>query len=391
MKVFMQKSKSRASTERILITMTWGIGDAIIIGLSAVDQITRNDPDGKIAIDLLCNHSQAELLKEDPRIHQVIEVDQRLFPTSEAGTWKRGIFLPTEVMKLAEFLRNQDYSAILPYICAPTFFYRLHLPILFLNAWESWKVILQMHSCQNMPLQMLIRGMINKYFGKGLQDLEAEVPIPLYIRPEHIQQARHEIEQIKQNAFILQEQSQLLLVAPDTSSEITRPPTRLLAEGIAWALASDPSLVVVILPSYTKRAASNNLLHALAPSFPGRIFLMPAEPKHSLLELAALIDQSDLFISGDTGIMHIAATTKKIKQEFREELLPRNSVKIITLFGGTSPAWFGYSKRAIILGWGRKEQARFIPGMSKDSYDPKGKDLFDHISSQELTEAILSH
>jgi len=32
----------------------------------------------------------------------------------------------------------------------------------------------------------------------------------------------------------------------------------------------------------------------------------------------------------------------------------------------------------------------FIPGIAKESYDPKGKNLFDHISPHQLTEAILS-
>jgi ADP-heptose:LPS heptosyltransferase len=77
---------------------------------------------GEVTIDLLCNQSQAELLEEDPRIHRIIEVDKKLFPTSEAGTWKRDIFLTAEAVKLAEFLRNQDYTAVLPHMFAPTFF-----------------------------------------------------------------------------------------------------------------------------------------------------------------------------------------------------------------------------------------------------------------------------
>lgn len=78
--------------------MPWGIGDAVVIGLSAVDQIARIDPAGNVAIDLLCNHSQTDLLKEDPRIHRIIGVNKRLFPTNEKGTWKRGIFLSPEAM-----------------------------------------------------------------------------------------------------------------------------------------------------------------------------------------------------------------------------------------------------------------------------------------------------
>ncbi len=385
----MQKVGSRVNAERLLITMPWGIGDAIVVGLSAVDQITRNDPHGKVAIDLLCNQSQTELLVEDPRIHRIIEIDKRLFPTNEAWTWKRGIFLSAEAEKLAEFLRNQDYTAVLPYMFAPTFFYRLHRPVMFLNIREGWQVILRLRAFQDTSTQTLIRWIINKHFGGNIQAVGADPPIPLYICPEHVQKARQEIIHIKQQAILPQEQSTLLMIAPDTSSEITRPPTSLLAEGVAGALTSNQSLFVVILPGYTDQNASSNLLHALAPTFPGRIFLMPAEPKHSLLELAAFIDQSDIFVSGDTGVMHLAATTKKIEQAVHEELSPRNAVKIITLFGGTNPALHGHCTRTIILGRGRKEQARFTPGMAKDLYHPGGKNLFDHIPPQKLTDAIL--
>ena len=386
----MQKSQSRVDADRLLIAMPWGIGDAIEVGLSAVDQIRRNDPAGNIEIDLLCNQSQSEILQEDPRIHRLIAVDKRLFPTNEAGTWKRGIFLSPETVKLAEFLRHQDYSAVLPFMFAPILFYRLHIPVMFLKLKETWQVRSRMRAFQDTSVQTLIRQIINEYFGVSLPDSEVVAPIPLYICPEHILQARREIASIKEQAIIPQQQSKLLLVAPDTSSEITRPPTHLLAEGLAGALKRDPSLLVDILPSYTDKYASINLLKALSPAFPDRVFLMPTEPKHSLLELAAFIDQSDIFITGDTGVMHLAATMKKIRQTPCEELAPRNSVKIITLYGGTNPAIHGYPRRAIILGRGRKEQARLVPGVVKDLYHPNGKNLFDHIAPQQLTDAILS-
>lgn len=385
----MQKLKSRVNAERLLITMPWGIGDTIMVGLSAVDQISRCDPQGKVAIDLLCNQLQTELLIEDPRIHRIIEIDKKLFPTNEAGTWKRGIFLSAEAVKLVEFLRNQDYTAVLPYMFAPTFFYRLHCPVMFLNLRESWLAFLRLRSFKDVSEQMLIRGIINKHFGGSVQVAGIDLPIPLYICHEHVQKARQELKHIMQQAILPKGQRTLLMIAPDTSSEITRPPTSLLAEGVAGALSSNPSLFVVILPSYTDRYASSTLLYALAPAFPGRIFLMPAEHKLTLLELAAFIDQSDIFVSGDTGVMHLAATTKIIKTAVNEELLPHNEVKIITLFGGTNPALFGYSTRTIIVGRGRKEQARFTPGMAKDLYHPNGRNLFDHIPPQLLTDAIL--
>ena len=386
----MNPIQSRFDASRLLITMPWGIGDTIVVGLSAVDQIRRNDPDGEVEIDILCNQSQSEILEEDPRIHRIIQVDKKLFPTNEVGTWRRGLFPPLETVKLIEFLRDQNYAAVLTFMFAPTFFYRLHTPVLFLNLKQVLQGISALRAYQDMPVQKIIRLSINKFFGVEAPEPSADETIPLYIRPEHVQKARQEIASIKEQATIPPGQSKLLLVAPDTSSMITRPPTHLLAQGIAGALQRNQNLIVDILPGYTDEQASIRLHKALTPEFPGRILTMPAEPKHSLLELAAFIDQSDLFISGDTSVMHLAATTKKIEQPVCEELVPRNSVKIIALFGGTHPGLHGYRKRTTILGRGRKEQARFFPGVAKDMYNAGGKDLFDHIAPQQLTDAILS-
>jgi hypothetical protein len=104
--------------------MPWGIGDTITVGLSAVDQITRNDPDGKVKIDVLCNSLQAELLEHDPRIHRLVQVDSSLFPSSEAGSWKRGIVLPVATRKLAAALSTQHYTAVLPFVFSLSFIFR---------------------------------------------------------------------------------------------------------------------------------------------------------------------------------------------------------------------------------------------------------------------------
>ncbi len=197
----MQKSAGIVEKQRLLITMPWGIGDAIVVGLSAVDQITRNDPEGNATIDLLCNHVQTEILKEDPRIHCLIAIDKHLFPTNEAGTWKRGIFLSSEAVKLVTFLRNQNYTAVLPYMFAPTLFFRLHRPVMFLNMYEGLRVISRLRSFQATPTQMLIRWIIDKHFGSRLQGANLDSPIPLFICPEHIQKTRQEIMKIKRQAF----------------------------------------------------------------------------------------------------------------------------------------------------------------------------------------------
>jgi hypothetical protein len=391
--LLMKKNQTRETPARLLITMPWGIGDAVSVGLSAVDQVARDDVKGIVAVDVLCNTVQAEILDQDPRIDHLIQIDASLLPTAEPGTWRRGLFLPARTRELARFLRRQRYTAQLPFMFAPTFFYLLHTPIIFLNPMEGLDVIAKIHALGDTSISHIIRNIVNKffakYYGEMLPEPGPDEPIPLYICPEHVRAAMQTVANVKAQAIVPPAQSKLLLVAPDTSSVITRPPTSLLAAGIAEALKNDSSLIAAILPSYTDKESSTRLLQELAPSFARRVFLRQDEPKMPLLELAALIDQSDIFITGDTGVMHLAATYKKIPPSADQSLLPRNTVKIISLFGGTNPGLHGHSQRTNILGWGRKEQAKFTPGVAKDFCDPRGKNFFAHINPGQLTEAII--
>ncbi|MGH2496671.1 MAG: glycosyltransferase family 9 protein [Ktedonobacteraceae bacterium] len=382
--------QQKEDVPHLLLAIPWGIGDAISVGLSAVDQITRNDPDGHVKIEILCNHLQSELLEHDPRIYRLIQVETGLFPSSEAGSWKRGIVLPPATEKLAEFLRAQHYSAVMPFLFSPTFFYRLHTPLIFLSPKEVWHLFCVLKRGEEVSLQTFIRQIINRYFGEKLPEPAGDETIPLYICREHVQNAMREMEWIKGQAAVFGEQAKVLLVAPDTSSVVTRPPTSLLAEGVAGALKRHDDLLVAVIPGYSDCNAVPNLMRALAPSFPGRIVPMPAEPKRPLPELAAFIDQSDIVITGDTGILHLAVATKKIRNATGEAYKPRNAVKIIVLYGGTHPGLYGYNKRTLTLGKWRKEQRALVPGLIKEIYDPKGKNLFDHIPPQQLTDAILS-
>src|SRR5258707_15834968 len=129
----MKQSHIRAYAPRLLITMPWGIGDTIVVGLSAVDQITQNDPAGTVEIDVLCNHSQAELLQHDPRIHRLIQIDASVFTTAELTSRKRGCFLSPAARKLARYLRGQHYSASLRFMFSLTFFSQLHTPFMSLH------------------------------------------------------------------------------------------------------------------------------------------------------------------------------------------------------------------------------------------------------------------
>lgn len=374
---------------RFLILMPFGIGDAVAVGLSAIDQIVKNDPAAHGKIDLVCSSLQADIFKHDPRINEIIFVDSLLFPTPDARTWMRGIIPGPEARRLKRVLRNRHYEATFPGNSTPIFYRGLHSSIMKVDLRELFQDFLRLRSGTDTPIGKITRQAINAYFGNKLPEPAIDEEIPIYVHPQYMQKALLTLESIKEQSSIPREQCRILLIAPDTSSSITRPPTHLLAGGISAALVKEKDLLVYILPGYTHTSAAENLYKALASNFEQRIFLMPSEPRPSLLEITMLIDASDVFITGDTGTMHLAITTRKLREGHDTSFPPGNAANTIAIFGGTNPGLHGYSKQTLILGRGRKEQARLTPGLFKEAYPYKSRDFFDHIVPQQLTDAII--
>lgn len=380
--------ESKADRGRFLITLAAGIGDAVVVGLSAIDQIVENDPEAYGTIDVLCNSLQSQIFEEDPRINRIIQTDTLFFAGSSVTQWPRAIILDNEARQITHFLQKRHYEAVFPSIMAPGLYWALHAYMMYPNLVKLVRDLLIRRAPSDVPVYKMVRQTVNRYFRKDIPPSALSDEIPLYVGTRHIQQAITVIEHLKQASPLQEARAQVLLVAADSNSQVTRPPTHLLAAALVAALRRYNCLIVFILPSYSDTTATENLKSALGPGVAERVFTLPAEPRPSLLELAALIDQADLFVTGDTGVMHLAAATKRVRQAGAGPYAPRNSAKIVALFGGSNPDVWGYQQRTTIVGRGRKEQRTFRPGFVKELYQSKGKDFFDHISPQQLAEAI---
>ncbi len=380
----------KADTPVYLLTMYKGIGDAVAFGLSVIDQIIQNDPSAAGKIDVLCNRIQAEIFEHDPRVNRLIQASEKLFNKPELTNWSQGVLPDAGTTELVRFLRGRRYSAVFPGMIMPGFYFRLHLPVMTPNWLELGQNLLALRAQHDVPMHKIARRMVNRYFGNRSPLDTMSDEIPLYLSAEQVRNASEVVRDIKKRSSVSPDHGKLLVIATDTTSVVTRPPVDLLAASLSQALRQCSELVVCILQGYTDPGAALKLLEALKPAFDGRVFLMPAEPKPKLLDVAAFIDQADVFVTGDTGLMHLAATFKKVSEGDATLYYPHNGVHIITLFGGTNPGLYGYRERTTILGRGRQEQLAFKPGIAKETYDPGDKNLFDHISPEQLTEAILS-
>lgn len=370
---------------RLLITMPYGIGDAVYIGLSAVDQIVKNDQTAQI--DVLCNDLQREIFSYDPRIDNIIVGERTLFPTPDNFTFKKALTIDPRANNLIRFLREREYDAVLPGNVAFRFAHALGTKVLYPNISSVFSDYRTIRNFGDAPASRRIRVVVDSYFGGKLPTPEIGKPVLLYMDPEYIANAKAEIEGIKEKANATGKETSVVIVAPDTASSVTRPPTELLAEGISPILEEQQDVLVYILPSFTDESASQRLYVALYNRFGNRIQQMPSSPQPSLVFTTALIDQVDMLITGDTGTMHIAAAEKAVRITDSDNV-PRNKTKVIAIFGGTNPGLYGYHLRTRIVGRGNKEQKKLRPGLLKEGYDPKGRDYFSHISPSEFTQAI---
>lgn len=382
-------------SDYVVVLPKSGIGDGIAVGLTVIDQIVQNEPDSSGGIDVVCNPAQEELFLFDPRVNLVItspEEDADTFVRSNHGqAYHKDKNILTKLFsynpdrqEVLDFLRSRNYVGVFPADGVFSFSRKIGTHVMYPNLFNFVRDIRSVQNFASAPLPWQVRKTVNRNFFHLLTTPHPHEDVSLYTHSKYIKESTKYMQELKKHG-----DREIIVVAPDTSSLFTRPTTKLLAEGLESA-AKDLDFAVVILPSYTDEEASGNLYEALS-SMSGQTVLYPDTPVPSLHFLAGLIDQADLFISGDTGVMHLATAKKVFGDEVKDpSVRPRNATKIISLFGATNPNLYGYRQKAVILGEGRVEQASIQPGLFKAHASFKSEiDYFDHIDSTELTAAIL--
>lgn len=381
-----RKTEQLSCSDRYLVTMPYGIGDTVYLGLAVVDQILRNRPNARI--DVLCNLVQAEILEDDPRINPIV-VPKNLSFAPQKRTWYR-MFLTTPTMrKIASQLRENEYKGVFPGNGAFGFLRSLHVPIMTPSIPEILREYRDVRHFYDAPASQEVRRIVNSFFGDVLPVPEITETTPLYLRESRYQEAVEFLKNIKGE----QKDARILLVAPDTASDVTRPPSPLLSHSIITLLREHSDLKVCILPSYTDLRASSRLQQEIISEIPelaNRITLLAQVPRLHLLTLTALADLSDVVLTGDTGVMQLSIADKRVVNNKEELLLniARNKRNTVAIFGGTNPGLYGLPERMIVVGRGGRYQRRIRPGFFKEGYKPKGRDFFSHVHSSEIVEAV---
>jgi ADP-heptose:LPS heptosyltransferase len=130
-------------------------------------------------------------------------------------------------------------------------------------------------------------------------------------------------------------EKKIILLNPDTSSDFTRIPFQLQVS-ILEKLTELPCNIL-LAPGYNKKGIEHDLIKALPHHKQNKCTIIPIPL--DLDVYAALIDHCDVFISGDTGPLHIAAAHKISRNG---DFVFKNQTAIFSIFGGTPPRLYAF-------------------------------------------------
>ncbi|MGH7738678.1 MAG: glycosyltransferase family 9 protein [bacterium] len=127
----------------------------------------------------------------------------------------------------------------------------------------------------------------------------------------------------------------VLFINPDTASPYTRIPFDYQLDILRRFAGT--SRAVLLGTAFTARGIENQLLEGLTESERSKVHLVPTTL--SIDAYCALIDLTDVFLSGDTGPLHMAAA-RKVSKSGKHKF--RNQTFVVSVFGATPARMSGY-------------------------------------------------
>lgn len=129
----------------------------------------------------------------------------------------------------------------------------------------------------------------------------------------------------------------VLFYNPDTTSPFTRIPLNYQADLLKRILGSDGEGAILLGAGHVEAGIEQTLLKNLPADARGKVHIVPRSIPLDCY--VALIDLSDVYITGDTGPLHLASALK-VSRSGRSVF--RNRTAVFSIFGATSSRIYGY-------------------------------------------------
>jgi hypothetical protein len=305
---------------KILVIPDTHIGDTVMMQAAS---IALRDYFPNAEIHYVTNRVATPLVDGNPDLSKIIPLFAGgLFPSQSDIETLRELTQSNHYdlcLNLCAFIQNKDLFA------PKTAFLNLvsHTPVIIRNEDDPSQINHFLYQCY-----------------RFIRDTLATVAKP--VRPDHLSGVRttysdSTIEQALKNAANLgiHHETRVVMINPDTASEFTLLPFEQQAELLHRISQMDAK--ILLGAGHTVKGLGQKLINSLPRSFQERIKIIP--PELPLEVYSALIDSSDILVTGDTGPMHIAASRRFSKSG---KHLFRNKTSILSIFGATPPRMSGY-------------------------------------------------
>jgi ADP-heptose:LPS heptosyltransferase len=306
---------------RFLVVADLNIGDAINCssGAAAIRKIFP-----RAEIDYVIKKSTMCLLEGNPDI-------SNLHPVYIGAPY------PTEsdLLKLAEVARSKEYDIIInfsPLINGKIFGSR-NVVDYSLIAEELVRNEKNKLSINNISVQTyrFITNLFHDFIPPGFND-KFDGPV-VYLSDNAAEKAK----KFSRDHGISGE-TRVIMFNPDTSAKFTRIPFDIQLQLLKRL--SEFNCVILLGAGHSEKDIEQRLIQYLPPEAKEKIIIVNAG--FNIDEYTALIDLSDIFITGDSGPLHLAAA-RKFSRDRRISF--RNRTAVFSIFGGTPAKIYGLDSK----------------------------------------------
>ena len=315
--------RSMGAFRRFLVISDIHIGDALI-AQSALAAVRDFFPDAEI--DYATNRSVAPLIEGSPDVTRVL-------PIFSGGTLPSA----TDVAALRQVIRTGRYDLCLSFTAfiARTDVAGPHQP--FASFKNHGAAILRNENDASRINHFSYEAY---HFVRDVLGVVARPVRKEHFPGSHTTYSDAAIEDAARFAASvgLSSTAPVAMYNPDTASPFTLMPFDTQVELLREIAARAPMGTDILLGAgHTVDGIGERLLAALPAALQGNVRIVPRSMP--LDTYAALIDLADVFVSGDTGPLHLAAARRYSRSGFHQF---RNRTAVLSFFGATPPRMSGY-------------------------------------------------
>jgi len=370
----------REKAGSVLVISDLNIGDAL--NLQVACQTLRQLFPGKV-IHYAINKKPFPLLKGNPDIDEIFPVfSGSAIP--DAG----------DVYRLKELVHQHGYDLIInfcPFFIAEMFS-GSHAHFLNHYALTMGITYTELKTGEVNHLRKKIFDYLTHLFPEETAKNEPVLKdVPIYIDKKPLEQARSFL--IKNNLY---GKSGIVMLNPDATSPYTKFPLDMQLRLLKRLLAYEGVNHLLLGSGFVFKGVENEILKGLEnEKGKEKIILLPKS--FSLETYAAILDSCDVYITNDTGPLHLAAARKWDS----EGNLLRNKTAIFSIFGATpariyaydseDPCYFPAPQDAPSHVFVSKSPCRNITCINKLSKKCKTIRCFDGLVPEEMADKIISY